>query len=211
MSKSDFEIKSISKEEASNILNKYHYLSTISRGFKSGYNYGCFHQNTLVGVLIFTGFPVPELAKGMFGLERNNQSGLFELSRLCLDPVIQKTEHNLASWFVSKSIRLLRRETKVRAILSYADCEFHTGVVYAASNFEYYGLTSPKKDFWIKQPDESYIKHNRGKVKGIDGEWRDRTRKHRFVMIFDQTLKILWKKEKWTNGITNISVKETNG
>jgi hypothetical protein len=105
----------------------------------------------------------------------------------------------------------LRRETKVRAILSYADCEFHTGVVYAASNFGYYGLTSPKKDFWISQIDGSYIKHNRGKVKGIDGEWRDRTRKHRFVMIFDDTLKIRWKQEKWVNTITHTMEKENNG
>ena len=169
MAKTDFHIRLITKSEAGTILDKYHYLTNISKGFKSGYNYGCFYGDTLVGVAIFTGFPVPELAQSMFGLERNDQSGLFELSRLCLEPNIQKTEHNLASWLLSKSVRMFRRETNVRAILSYADSAFHSGVVYAASNFRYYGLTARKKDFWIKQDDGTFIKHTRGKVKGIDG------------------------------------------
>jgi hypothetical protein len=30
----------------------------------------------------------------------------------------------------------------------------------------------------------------------MEGEWRDRTRKHRFVMVFDKTISILWKEEK---------------
>lgn len=196
MPKSDFIIKSISKNEAASILNSFHYLTNISRGFKSGYNYGCFKDNTLIGVAIFTGFPVPELVKGMFGLERNQQEGFFELSRLCLEPSIQQLEHNLASWFLSKCIKLLRKEVKVQAILSYADSSYHSGIVYAACKFTYYGLTTPKKDFYIKEGD-SFIKHSRGKVKGVEGEWRPRTQKHRFVLIYDKTLQIKWNKEKW--------------
>ena len=90
MSKVDFKIKVISKHEAGNILLMYHYLKDISKGFKSGYNYGLFEKDCLVGVIIFTGFPVPELAKGMLGLGRTEQQGLFELSRLCLEPTVQK-------------------------------------------------------------------------------------------------------------------------
>jgi hypothetical protein len=197
MSKENLSVKRISKEQAGTILLKYHYLSGISKGFKSGHNYGCFKENELVGVAIFTGFPVPELAKGMFGLERTEQEGLFELSRLCLEPNIQKTEHNLASWFLSKSIKMLRKEVNVRALLSYADEAYHSGVVYKASNFKYYGLSSPKKDFYIKQSDDTFIKHSRGKVSGVLGEWRQRTRKHRFVIVYDKYLKIKWVEELW--------------
>lgn len=83
--KLDFTIKSIDKSQAKLILDDFHYLSQISRGFKSGYNYGLFHKEyNLVGVIIFTGLPVPELAMGMFGLGRTEQQGLFELSRLCV-------------------------------------------------------------------------------------------------------------------------------
>ena len=192
MSKSEYSIKIITKEKCSNILLKWHYLKDISKGFKSGFNYGLFKNKDLVGVCIFTGFPVPELVSGMYGLERNDQKGFYELSRLCLDPTVQKDEHNLASWFVSKAIKQINKDVTVRSILSYADDDYHKGIVYKACNFLYYGLTTKKKDFWILQDDGSYIKHSRGKTKGIAGEWRERSRKHRFVMCFDKTLKIKW-------------------
>lgn len=193
MSKESFKLGLVTKQQAADILLKFHYLKDISKGFKSGFNVGLFDNEELVGVCIFTGFPVPELVTGMFGLPRENQEGFFELSRLCLTPEIQKQEHNLASWFVSRSIRLLRKERSVRAILSYADSTFHSGTVYKACNFKYYGLTEAKKDFFIKQPDGSFIKHSRGKVKGIEGEWRDRSVKHRYVLVYDKNLDIKWK------------------
>jgi hypothetical protein len=196
MPKTDFKIKTISKHEAGNILLRYHYLKDISKGFKSGYNYGLFEKDCLVGVIIFTGFPVPELSKGMLGLGRTEQQGLFELSRLCLDPITQKKEHNLASWFVSRSIKQLKIDTEVKVILSYADSEFHDGTVYKACNFDYYGLSAPRKDFWIEQNDGTFVKHSRGKTKGVKGEWRLRSQKHRYLMVFDKKLTVLWKKVK---------------
>jgi len=196
MPKTDFKIKAISKHEAGTILLRYHYLKDISKGFKSGYNYGLFEKDCLVGVIIFTGFPVPELSKGMLGLGRTEQQGLFELSRLCLDPITQKKEHNLASWFVSRSIKQLKIDTEVKVILSYADSEFHDGTVYKACNFDYYGLSAPKKDFWIEQNDGTFVKHSRGKTKGVKGEWRLRSQKHRYLMVFDKKLTVLWKKVK---------------
>lgn len=198
MSKEDYNIKRITKKEASILLDKYHYLSEISRGFKSGFNYGLFNNtDNLVGVIIFTGFPVPELSKGMLGLDRNNQEGLFELSRLVIHPKTQENEYNITSWFVAHSIKLFRKETNVKVILSYADSAFHKGTIYRACNFKYYGLTASKKDFWIKQEDGTFIKHSRGSVKNKIGEWRERTRKHRFVLVFDKKLKMLWKEEEY--------------
>lgn len=192
MPKEDFSIKTIDKQSAASILDTYHYLKDISKGFKSGYNYGLFHGDRLVGVCIYTGFPVPELAKGCYGLTREEQDGLFELSRLCLTPDIQEAEHNIASWFVSRTLRMLRKDTKVRAVLSYADNDFHQGVVYKACNFKYYGLSDLKKDFWFKQEDGSFKKHTRGSVKGKEGEWRPRSQKHRYLITYDKQLTCLW-------------------
>ena len=199
--KNDFTISSVTKKDAAELLLKYHYLKDHSKGFKSGYNYGLFREtglptsNGLLGVCIFTGLPVPEIAQSAFGLKRNEQDGLFELSRLCLHPEVQRTEKNLASWFVARCLRQLRRATTVRAVLSYADADFHEGTIYKASNFEYYGLTDPKKDFWIKQDDGSFVKHSRGKMSGLEGEWRQRSRKHRYLMVYDKSLNLLWNKE----------------
>jgi len=182
--KTDYYINRVSKSEAAELLLRFHYLKDFSKSFKSGYNYGLYKGNDFCplniggirGVCVFTGLPVPEIAQGAFGLERNEQEGLFELSRLCIHPEIQGTEHNITSWFVSR-------------IISYADSDFHSGTIYRACNFKYCGLSDPKKDFYYADG----TKHSRGKVKGASGEWKERSRKHRYVMTFDKNLKLLWR------------------
>ena len=195
--KTDYSIDRISKEEAKGLLLQYHYLKDLSKDFKSGFNYGLFKDTDwdcplriggCLGTCIFTGLPVPEIAKGAFGLERHEQQGLFELSRLCIEPITQSREYNITSWFVSKAIRQLRKDTEVKAIISYADSDYHSGTIYRACNFKYCGLTDRKKDFYYSDG----TKHSRGKIKGAEGEWKDRSRKHRYVMIFDKKLNLLW-------------------
>ena len=201
--KSDFYIDKVGKEEIKDLLYTHHYLKDESKDFKSGFNYGLYRKSftdilrigSCLGACVFTGLPVPEIAVGAFGLERNQQEGLYELSRLCIHPDLQKEEYNITSWFVSRCIRRFRKDATVRAILSYADADHHTGVIYRACNFQYYGLTDPKKDFYYSDG----TKHSRGSIKGVDGEWRDRSRKHRYLMVFQKDLKVLWKLEKYGN------------
>jgi len=196
--KSEFYIDKVSKREAEELLLEYHYLKDVSKSFRSGYNYGLFLKNDfcplkiggLLGVCIFTGLPVPEIAQGAFGLKRHEQEGLYELSRLCVHPDIQLEEYNITSWFVSRAIKQFRKDTNVKAIISYADSDFHSGTIYRACNFVYAGLSDSKKDFYFADG----TKHSRGKVKGAEGEWRERSRKHRYVMVFDKSLKLFWKK-----------------
>lgn len=200
--KSEFYIDRVDKDSCKDLLYNYHYLKDQSKDFKSGYNYGLFKRSEwecplriggCLAVCIFTGFPVPELGVSAFGLSRDDQEGLFELSRLCIRPDIQKEEYNITSWFVSKCIRRFRKDANVRAILSYADSAHHTGTIYRACNFNYFGLTDQKKDFYYSDG----TKHSRGSVKGLDGEWRDRSRKHRYMLVFDKTLDIKWNPQEW--------------
>jgi hypothetical protein len=199
--KSDFYIDKVSKEEIKDLLYTHHYLKDESKDFKSGFNYGLFRSTFecplniggCLGTCVFTGLPVPEIAVGAFGLERNQQQGIYELSRLCIHPDIQKEEYNITSWFLSRCIRRFRKDATVRAILSYADADHHTGVIYRACNFQYYGLTDPKKDFYYADG----TKHSRGSIRGSDGEWRNRSRKHRYLMVFEKGLKPLWKEQKY--------------
>jgi len=193
--KSAYKIFPITKHLCKNLLCEYHYLTSISRGFRSGINYGLFKDGDVVGVCIFTGLSVPQQAKAIFGLEPNEQQGLFELSRLALHPFEQQKEHNLAGWFVARCIKHLRKNNDVKAILSYADNDYHKGTIYRALGFDYYGLSDPKNDFWIKQSDGSFIKHNRGQTKNLQGEWRRRSQKHRFLKVFDKNLSVLWEKQ----------------
>ena len=198
-------IDRVSKEEIKPLLYNFHYLKDESKDFKSGYNYGLFksdisdvlHVGGCLAACVFTKIPVPEIAVGAFGLSRDQQDGLYELSRLCVHPEIQREEYNITSWFVSRCIKRFRKDARVRCILSYADANHHSGIIYRACNFAYYGLTDPKKDFYYSDG----TKHSRGKIKGSEGEWRERSRKHRYLMIFDKELKerLTWKEEKWYN------------
>lgn len=202
--KSQYYIERVTKKELEPLLLTYHYLKDESKTYKSGFNYGLFKHpgwecplniGGCLGACVFTGLPVPEIAVGAFGLERNQQQGIYELSRLCIHPDIQKEEYNITSWFLSRCIRRFRKDATVRAILSYADADHHTGVIYRACNFQYYGLTDPKKDFYYADG----TKHSRGSIRGADGEWRDRSRKHRYLMVFEKGLKPLWKEQKYGN------------
>jgi hypothetical protein len=202
--KEEYYIDKVKKCEVKDLLNTFHYLRHESKDFKvSPYSYGLYrnsvtdvlHIGGCCAVCIFTKIPVPEIAVGAFGLQRHEQEGLYELSRLCVHPDIQREEYNITSWFVSRCIKKFRKDTEVKAILSYADSSHHSGIIYRATNFKYYGMSETKKDFYY----EDGTKHSRGPMRGIKGEWRERSRKHRYLMVFDKELekKLTWKEEKW--------------
>ena len=116
----DYGIKKISKRDTEDILKKFHYLSKQGFSFRSGFNYGLFIEDKLIGVAVFHTLSVPETAKGCFGLQRNEQQGLYELGRLVLDP--EEYEPNLTSWFLSRAIKILRKEI-VNYLMSYRERE----------------------------------------------------------------------------------------
>ena len=187
------EVKKVTKQEAESLLKPYHYLTRESKGFRSGFNYGAFVDNDLQAVCIFNNPSVPELVKGCFDLPRTEQSGILELGRLVKHP----NAKIILSQFVARAMKEIRNAMNVKAILSYADSRYHTGYIYQALNFKYYGQTDPKSDWWFEQEDGTFIKHTRGKIKGSKGEWRPRPRKHRYLLIFDKRLKTKWIEESY--------------
>jgi hypothetical protein len=76
--KSDYTIDRVTKSDAADLLLRYHYLKDISKGFKSGYNYGLYKNNDfsplniggIQGICIFTGLPVPEIDPPRYSAER---------------------------------------------------------------------------------------------------------------------------------------------
>jgi hypothetical protein len=188
------EIERISSRQVS-VLLPYHYLIKESKGFRSGYNYGGYIDGNLQAVCIFHSPSVPEIVKGCFGLQRTEQKGIFELGRLVKYP--DAHDGFVLSQFVALAIKQLRKDAEVNALLSYADSRYHTGFIYQALNFRYYGLTTPKSDWWFLNEDGTYRKHHRGKVKGTAGEWRRRSRKHRYLMVYDKSLNVRWTEEPY--------------
>ena len=200
--KEKYFVKAISKYSSKKLLDKYHYLHKTG-GFRSGINYGLFdvYTNELIGVIVYHTVSAKEVAKGCFGIETYNLAGFMELGRLCLNP--HRHEKNITSYFVATSIKLLRKKIKVVAILSYADSEHHNGYIYQACNFEYYGLTSPKKDFYIDLGNGNTKKLQRGKCRHLKGNWVDKSQKHRYLLIYDKYLKSKWIKQPYPKGEQN--------
>ena len=196
-----YNVQSISYESAFEFLKRHHYLSQKGNGFLGKEEHGLFDsQYHLIGVIVWGGVAAWQTLIGAFeGYERDSdQSGIWELNRLAMD--CQRKEKNLTSWFVSQSIKKLRREHEVKAIISYADSTYHHGYIYQATNFRYYGLAPLKDDFFERQPDGTYKQVWRGSVKGLDGEWRARSRKHRYMIVYDKNLKVKWKEEPYPKG-----------
>jgi hypothetical protein len=169
----------------------FHYLWGKSRSFRFSYGFGLFCSGELLGTCVFARFPYPELVNTLFGLPRWDQKGFYELSRLCLNPLLQKERgKNFSSRLVAHSIRQLRKTTPVRAIFSYADSERHIGTVYQALNFRYLGLTDPKYDYWEVDGLAEPRRVTRGAVSGRGFKKIPRSRKHRYVQVFDNSLSL---------------------
>jgi hypothetical protein len=90
---------------------------------------------------------------------------------------------NATSFLLGRALRLLK-QTGARGVVSLADSEHHTGYIYQACNFGYYGLTDYKTDFW--RFDNKW--NPRGETKNQRGVWLPRSRKHRYFFSFDKKL-----------------------
>lgn len=202
-----YKIETISHTLADIFLKSHHYLAQQGNGFMSLYNFGLFDKNDkLLGVITFSGISVIETIIGAFENKNgepfnreSNQKGFFELSRLAMVDDNRKIK-NLTSWFVSGAIKRLRKLAKVRAIISYADSKYHHGYIYQATNWKYYGLTPAKSDFFYK--DENGVARQlwRGKPSNKIGQWRPRSRKHRYLLLYDKSLIVKWKEKPYPKG-----------
>ena len=72
-----------------------------------------------------------------------NEEDLIELRRLCC---IDDTPKNTESYFIGSTLRWLKKNTKIKRVISYADTTYsHEGTIYKASNFKHVGMTSKGK------------------------------------------------------------------
>jgi hypothetical protein len=175
-----FTIKKIDKSIAYDFVKQHHYLADAK--FFSKFAYGLFHKetDTLLGVTTFSNPQGSATMKGWFGLTNDNQTVL-ELSRLVVLPELNGT--NATSYLLGNSLKFLKREG-IRAVITLADDSRHTGSIYQVCNFEYYGLTNKKTDFYSADGKVN----PRGSTKDKQGVWVPRTRKHRYAYILDDTL-----------------------
>lgn len=173
----------VNRHEAKQFISRYHYLG--DKPFRSIISFGLKRGDELIGVAVYHNISAPETAVGAFGLQRHEQEGLWELGRLALRP--DCNGGNYGSFLIRRSITLLKKLQPVRVVIAYADATLHVGAVYQAAGFLYCGLTAQKHDFYVNGKIQE-----RGKTRGVAGEWRERPRKHRYIVIFDKNLSLKW-------------------
>ena len=112
------------------LLEKYHYKSSKIGG-------GISHHL----VLKFEGRVYGGIVIGKMRHEKNYEEEAVELRRMVLHPDCPK---NTASYFLSKTIWWLKKNTTISVVYTFADQTVgHTGTCYKAANFEYIKDTPP--------------------------------------------------------------------
>ena len=196
-----FYIASINKRTAYEFIRKYHYLGDAK--FFSKYCFGLFYKPTtdIVGCAVFSLPQGTQATMSWFSLSPSTQNVL-ELTRLCVLPCLNGT--NATSFLLGGSLKEFRkmnndakclakregREFKkedwvCRAVISLALTERHVGSIYQVCNFDYYGISTQKANFYWETGEVD----PRGKSSDRHGVWLKKGKKHRYAYIIDKSLK----------------------
>ena len=130
-----FMMKLIERNEAKPFIEKWHYSKSIN-GVMSSYIFGLYSDNNLIGVILYGKLGMANAWKKY----SDNKDDILELRRLCC---IDNTPKNTESYFIGQTLRYLKKYTKIKHIVSYADGEQgHVGTIYKATNFSFLGMTA---------------------------------------------------------------------
>lgn len=134
-----YTVKLVERPEVRDFIEKHHYSHNIN-GLKSSYCFGMYDQEgEMVGAMIYGKLAMANAWK-KYG---DSVDEVMELRRLVL---VDDTPKNSESYFIGRTLRWLKANTKVKTLVSYADPNYgHSGVIYRATNFEHVGMTAPGK------------------------------------------------------------------
>jgi len=141
MSVTNFTVEYINRKAVTSFIEKYHYSHNIN-GIQSYHHFGLYTEGNfglpkLIGAMLYAMPSMPHTAKKYNPINPNR---CMELRRLvCIDDTPKNTE----SYFIGKTLRWLKQNTDVEVVVSFADQHYgHTGIIYKATNFEYFGETA---------------------------------------------------------------------
>jgi hypothetical protein len=175
--------EAIPAAEATRYLKRGHYLGRIP---SISFAFGLFRGGDLEGVCCYGTPPSAPLRTGICGPEWAPH--VLELNRLFLVDNVKMD----ASWFVSRTLRLL---PKPSIVVSFADpAAGHSGIIYRATNFIYCGLSAKRTDWKVRGKEHLHGQTIADEFRGVpdrasamrekygdDFYSEDRPRKHRFV------------------------------
>ena len=139
-----WKVEPISYQSAKPFVEKWHYAHSVN-GIHISQCFGLFKPRPEF-------FDIPEMVGvAMYGKPAMNNQGekwcpkdstkLVELRRFC---TTDDTPKNAESFFISKTLKWMKRNTDFEVAVVYADPEYgHYGTIFRASNWKLMGLTSP--------------------------------------------------------------------
>ena len=172
---------------AKQLLLKHHYLHSLPGGTKLGL--GVFLNESLLGVITFGAGPALTYSL----VKDAAPEDCLVLSRLWLSDLLPK---NSESHVIAIALRHLKKYTRIRFVVSYADPSAgHVGTIYQASNWLYIGQSEAMPLFDIgdgKARHSRSLSHAFGshsvkylKSQGINVKLVDQAAKHRYIYFLD--------------------------
>jgi hypothetical protein len=126
-------VKRVERKEVRDFIEKWHYSGNIN-GCIADFCYALYNtDDEMVGAMFYGRMAMANQWKRFSETPEN----VIELRRLCC---IDDTPKNTESFFIGKSLRLLKKDWCEGIVVSYADKEYgHGGTIYKASNFKMVG------------------------------------------------------------------------
>ena len=200
MSVKDFTVEEIPRKSVVKFIEKHHYSHNVN-GVQSLYHYGLFREGNfgipkMIGAMMYAHPSMPATAAKYNPI---NPDKCLELRRLvCIDDTPKNTE----SYFIGQTFKLLKRDTDMEVIVSFADQHHgHTGVIYKATNFDYLGETGKGRILVVdgkemhsrslNQLDRPYGRELNRRYKAGDENifWKNTNPKHIYVYYLNKRIK----------------------
>lgn len=137
----EYEVREVPRSEIKDFIEAHHYSKSIN-GLMVSHSFGMYYKDELIGAMIYGGLAMAN-AWRKYG---ESPEDVIELRRLVL---VDDTLRNAESYFIGKTLRWLKSNTRIKKVVSYADPNYgHSGIIYRATNFEHVGMTSPGRVIW---------------------------------------------------------------
>ena len=126
-------VKQVIRNDIKDFIEKWHYSGSIN-GCISDYCFGLYSPDgELKGAMFYGRMAMANQWKRF----SDSPSDVIELRRLCC---VDDTPRNAESFFIGKTLRMLKKSGFRGVVVSYADKEYgHNGVIYKVSNFKSVG------------------------------------------------------------------------
>jgi hypothetical protein len=135
--RSEWEVQPVPLKEARTLVIEHHYARGCAN--TAVYSHGLYNRANggLYGIALW----MPPTRVAAESVNREDWKKVLSLSRLVVLPQVPT---NGASFLMSASMRIIRKDRRFVSLVTYADeSQGHTGAIYRAANWTYVGRTGP--------------------------------------------------------------------